>query len=95
MARLRFDNRFVLGELFSLVRVNAAMKSISFLLKHAFHLILSLFYAAFINSQPFFGFLCKKGWCIALIISVIHIGLLLTGVRMPVQENPHFRDFLL
>ena len=63
--------------------------------KHAFHLILSLFYAAFINSQPFFGFLCKKGWCIALIISVIHIGLLLTGVRMPVQENPHFRDFLL
>ena len=40
-------------------------------------------------------FLCKKGWCIALIISVIHIGLLLTGVRMPVQENPHFRDFLL
>ena len=71
------------------------MKSISFLLKHAFHLILSLFYAAFINSQPFFGFLCKKGWCIALIISVIHIGLLLTGVRMPVQENPHFRGLLL
>ena len=36
------------------------MKSISFLLKHAFHLILSLFYAAFINSQPFSVFMQKR-----------------------------------